>query len=200
MPLGCPGREEPSLIEDLKTRLATDEQKIASRLEQLYGKRWNGLPIPADVVETVDWSGANSIPLRPAGGHLLISNSYQGPAALEIVFHEASHLLMDLKDPLRLALDSAASKVEFRLPGDLWHVVLFYTTGETVRRILNDGGKPGYTPMVYGIFDRGVWGGYRQALESAWRPYVDGERALPEAAARLIEALRKSGQPQPDGK
>ena len=72
-------------IEDLKVRLATDEQKIASRLEQLYGKRWNGLPIPVDVVETVNWSGANSIIRHPAGGHLLISNSYQGPAALEIV-------------------------------------------------------------------------------------------------------------------
>jgi hypothetical protein len=187
-------------IEDLKALLATDEQRLASRLEQLYGKRWNGLPIPVDVVETVNWSGANSIIRHPAGGHLLISNSYQGPAALEIVFHEASHLLMDLNDPLRQALDSAASKVDFRLPGDFWHVVLFYTTGETVRRILDAGGKPGYTPMVYGIFDRGVWGNYRKALESAWRPYVDGERALSEAAARLIEELRKSGQRRPDDK
>lgn len=178
-------------IEELKSRLATDEQRIALRLEQLYGKRWNGLPIPVDVVETVDWAGANSIFRNPAGGHLLISNSYQGPAALEIVFHEASHLLMDRKDPLRQALDSAASAVDFRLPDDLWHVVLFYTTGETVRRILDDGGKPGYTPLVYQIFDRGTWSRYRKPLESAWRPYVHGERTLSEAAAGLIEALRK---------
>lgn len=184
-------------IEELKVRLATDEQKVAPRLEQLYGKRWNGLPILVDVVETVNWSGANSIFRRPAGGHLLISNSYQGPAALEIVFHEASHLLMDRNDPLRQALDSAASTVDFRLPGDLWHVVLFYTTGETVRRILDDGGKPGYTPMVYGIFDTGTWASYRKALESAWRPYVNGERDLPEAAAGLIEELRKLEKPSP---
>ena len=177
-------------IEELKPRLAADEQKIASRLEQLYRKPWNGLPIPVDVVETVNWSGANSIFRDPAGGHLLISNSYQGPAALEVVFHEASHLLMGRSDPLRQALDSAASAVDYRLPGDLWHVVLFYTTGEAVRRILDDGGKPGYTPMVYEIFARGTWGDYRKALESAWRPYIDGERALPEAAACLIEALR----------
>ncbi len=183
-------------IEELKPRLATDEQKIASRLEKLYQKRWEGLPIPVDVVETVDWSGANSILRYPAGGHLLISGpSYQGPAALEVVFHEASHLLMGRDAPLRQALDNAAKAVDFRLPGELWHVVLFYTTGEAVRRILDDGGKPGYTPMVYGIFDRGVWIGYRKALESTWRPYIDGEQALPEAAARLIEALRKPEQP-----
>lgn len=177
-------------IEELKPRLAADEQRIATRLEQLYQKRWKGLPIPADVVETVDWSGANSILRGPAGGHLLISNSYQGPAALEIVFHEASHLLMDYGDPLLKALDSAASAVDFRLPGNLWHVVLFYTTGEAVRRILDDGGKPGYKPMVYELFERGIWDEYRKPLESAWRPYIDGERALSEAATRLIEALR----------
>lgn len=180
-------------IEELRSRLAADEQRIAPRLEQLYQKRWNGLPIPADVVETVDWSGANSILRDPAGGHLLISNSYQGPAAFEVVFHEASHLLMGRGDPLRQALDRAASAVGFRLPGDLWHVVLFYTTGEAVRRILDDGGKPGYTPMVYAIFDRGTWVGYRKALESSWRPYLDGKRALSEAAASLIDALRKPG-------
>jgi len=185
-------------IEELKPRLAADEQRIAGRLEQLYQKRWNGLPIPVDIVETVNWSGANSILRGPAGGHLLISNSYQGPAALEVVFHEASHVLMDRSDPLRQALDRAASAVDFRLPGDLWHVVLFYTTGEAVRRILDDGGKSEYTPMVYAIFDRGTWVGYRKVLESTWRPYIDGERTLSEASASLIEALRKPEEPEPD--
>lgn len=180
-------------IEELKSRLAMDEEKIALRLEQLYGKRWSGLPLRVDVVETVDWAGANSIFRNPAGGHLLISNSYQGPAALEIVFHEASHLLMDRKDPLWQALDSAASAVDWRLPDDLWHVVLFYTTGEAVRRILDGDDKPEYKPLVYAIFDRGTWSRYRQPLESSWRPYVDGKRALPEAAAGLIEALRIPG-------
>lgn len=181
-------------IEELKPRLAGDEEKIAPRLERLYQKRWKGVPIPVDLVETVDWSGANTILRGPAGGHLLISNAYQGPAALEIVFHEASHMLMAPGDPLRQALDSAASAVDWRPPGVLWHVVLFYTTGEAVRRVLDDG-KPGYTPMVYEMFDRGIWSDYRKPLESTWRPYIDGKRALSAAAASLIEALRKQAQP-----
>ncbi|HEX4964529.1 MAG TPA: hypothetical protein VF173_27180 [Thermoanaerobaculia bacterium] len=185
-------------IEERKSQLAADEQKIAPRLEQLYRKPWNGLPIPVDVVETVDWSGANSILRDPAGGHLLISTSYQGPAALEVVFHEASHLLMGREAPVQQALDSAARAVDFRLPGDLWHVLLFYTTGEAVRRILDDDGKPGYTPMVYAIMDRAPsWASYRKALDSGWRPYIDGQRTLPEAAASLIEELRKPKPPQP---
>lgn len=185
-------------IERLMPQLAAHEQRIAPRLEELYHQRWSPLPIPLDVVETVDWSGANAILRDPAGGHLLISNSYEGLAALEVAFHEASHLLMGRNAPLRQALETAARAADWRLPADLWHVVLFYTTGEAVRRILEDDGRPEYTPMVYAIFDRGAWPGYRKALESTWRPYVHGERPLSDAAAGLIGALRNPEQPQPD--
>jgi len=184
-------------IEALKPRLSADEQKIASRLEQLYQEHWSGLPIPVDVVEIVNWSGANSILRDLGGGHLLVSTSYQGPAALEAVFHEASHLLMGRGAPVRQALEQAASAADFRLPGDLWHVVLFYTTGEVVRGIVDGAGQPGYTPMLYGIFERGGWVDYRQALKSAWLPYLDGKRTLAQASGSLIKALRSQGQTQP---
>ncbi len=180
-------------IEDLTSQLAVHEKRIAHRLEALYQKPWDGLPIPVDIVETVNWSGANTIYRDPAGGHLLISNSYQGLAALEIVFHEASHLLMGRGDPLRHALDEASSALDLPLPGDLWHVVLFYTTGEAVRRILDDAGKSEYTPIIYEIFERSKWGRYRDAIESTWPAYMDGGRTFPEAAADLIQAI---GEPE----
>jgi hypothetical protein len=180
-------------LAEIKARLATYEPKIAPRLEQLYRKQWTALPIAVDVVETVDWSGANSILRDPAGGHILISIQNERAAALEILFHEASHLLMGRDAPIRRALDEAAAKTDLHLPGDLWHVVLFYTTGEAVRRILADDGQPAYTPVLYAIFARGTWTEYRQALESNWQPYVDGKRDLPAAAGGLIEAVRKAG-------
>jgi hypothetical protein len=186
-------------IEDMKARLAAYEEKIAPRLEQLYRQHWTGLPVPVDVVETVDWSGANTVFRDLGGGHILISTAYEGPSALEAVFHEASHLLMGRGAPIQKALVDAASAVEFHLPGDLWHVVLFYTTGEAVRHIFDGDGRPGYEPMLYGIFGRGGWVEYREALETQWRPYVEGKRDLPDAAACLIDALRKpeDGSPRP---
>jgi len=63
-------------------------------------------------------------------------------------------------------------------------------SGEAVRRILDERGQTGYTPMLYEIFGRGTWVEYRQALESRWLPYIDGRQSLDEAAAGLIEALR----------
>jgi hypothetical protein len=93
--------------------------------------------------------------------------------------------------PVRQALTDAAARANYTLPRDLWHVVLFYMTGETVRRQLEDGGVKGYTPMVYEIFARDTWDEYRPALESAWRPYVHGKGTLSAAAAKFVETLKK---------
>jgi hypothetical protein len=180
-------------ITELKALLAAHEEKIAPRLERLYQKRWTRLPVHVDIVETVNWSGANSAWSTAGDGHLLMSTSYQGNNALEIVFHEASHILMDRSAPLRQALDSAPRAADAQVPGDLWHLVLFYTTGHTVRRVLEEAGQPGYATILSEILDRGgPWTPYREPLERTWRPYIDGERTLAEAAASLMAALRKA--------
>ena len=184
-------------IAELQPRLAADEERTASRIEQLYQKQWKALPILVDVVETVDWSGANTSWSNSGQGDVLISSSPQGAAAFELIFHEASHILMDRGDPVRQALEDAAKAADFQLPDNLWHVVQFYTTGEAVRRILDERGPAGYTPMVYEIFGRGVWVEYREAIENHWSPYVDGKQSLAEAAAHLIAALRASPSKQP---
>ena len=57
---------------------------------------------------------------------------------------------------------------------------------------LGNAGESEYTPMIYAIFDRGSWGRYRDAIESTWPAYMDGERTLSEAAADLIEARAKA--------
>jgi hypothetical protein len=176
-------------IQELQPRLARHEQRIAARLVQLYGTTWRVLPVLVDVVETVNWSGANTAWSDSGQGHVLISREPGGDAALEILFHEASHVLMDRAAPVRRALEEAARAADVRLPSDLWHVVLFFTTGEAVRRVLDAEAPSGYTPALYEIFGRGSWVEYRQALEREWRPYVDGERSLGEAARSLVASL-----------
>lgn len=184
-------------IGELKPRLDADEKTLAPRLEGLYQKRWEALPILVDVVETVDWSGANTSWSDRGQGDVLISSSPAGAAAFETLFHEASHVLMDRGAPVQQALRQAAEAADFELPRDLWHVILFFTTGEAVRQLLEERGQPAYTPMLYEIFDRGTWTEYREALEAEWRPYVDGKRSLAEAADALIAALRKRATQPP---
>jgi hypothetical protein len=177
-------------IEAAKAQLIAEEQKVAARLQQLYQKQWTA-PIPVDIVQTVDFSGANTILGRPGSGHILIAVENDPAYALEVVFHEASHILMDHNDPVREALNKAASAADFKQPGDLWHVVLFYTTGEAVSRILDEDGRPDYKPMLYAMFDRGIWVNYRNALEKSWIPYLENKQTLSQAAAGLIEVLKQ---------
>jgi hypothetical protein len=178
-------------IEALQPLLATYEDAISRRLVDLYGTDWQALPIPVDVVETVSWAGGDSISTTPPPGHVWVSSSYPGyqapGAALEIVFHEASHLLTGNRSPLRVALDSAARAAGQTLPRDLWHAALFYTTGETVRRTLAGTGEPEHTPLLYAL---NIFGNVRDPIAAEWSPYLDGERSLAAAATKLVERLK----------
>ncbi len=183
-------------IAELQPRLAVQEEALAARLEALYQKRWKTLPILVDVVETVDWSGANTGWSDAGQGHVLISSTVHEAAAFETVFHEASHVLMDRGDPVRRALEEAARVAGVALPNDLWHLVQFYTTGEVVRRALAEHSEPGYTPMLYELYERGNWTEYRALIEQHWLPYIDGKRSLAEAASSLVTGLRPAdGEP-----
>lgn len=173
------------------------EAAIAPRLAELYQVAWHGLPLRVDTVETAPSLGASTTIHSPAGGHVLVNTSVlQGDRAFETVFHEGSHTLMDLRrpDPVPKALADAAQELGVPLPRDLWHVVLFYTTGETVRRALEEGDHPGYTPYLYAFehFGTGEWGRLRDAIEIVWPAYVEGKRGLDEAARELVQALASS--------
>ena len=92
-------------------------EAIADRMGELYARPLGGLPIRVDVVETVNWAGANTIFLMPEGGHIFISNENpEGPVSLETVFHEASHTLMSPRSPVPKALEEASNRLEVPLP------------------------------------------------------------------------------------
>jgi hypothetical protein len=185
-----PAQEEKNgrFIAALASELERYEAIVAPRLERIYRKSWSGGPIHVDVVETVSWAGADSVFPDGVGGHLLISSETPPGAALELIFHEASHGLMLRGDPLRQAIVRAAEDAEADTR-DLWHPVLFFTTGEIVRRALEEGGRPGYTPMIEEIYRRSPWGAWREAIALEWAPYVRGERELDEAARALVAAV-----------
>lgn len=181
-------------IEALLPLLIEHESMLAGRLAEAFQTGWASLPIRVDVVETVDWTGANTIHLRPPSAHVLISSSnpgYQDAAALEMVFHEASHFLTGRDTPLRRALEDAVPRAAgnpFR--GDLVHAVHFYMTGEIVRRRLHEAGID-YRPYMYAqrLYRGSV---FFQAVESTWPAYLDGETTLPDAARALVQALQKT--------
>ena len=143
---------------------------------------WPPAAIRTDVAEYASRAGAYTT-LGPA--HITISSinpGYQGDAALEMLFHEASHAIF-AKVRNTLSTEVRAQNKLFRR-GDFWHAVLFYTAGEMVRRHLD-----GYTPYAAknGLYDR-AWPGVPEILEADWKPYLDGKIDLTTAARRIVAA------------
>jgi hypothetical protein len=174
-------------IGELIPKLAAHEAEITARLTTLYRTPWRGLPIRVDIVATALPVGANTYHTPP---HIVIGTANDDSDALEIIHHEASHTLMRREDPVYRALSDAARAYDRELPRDLWHVVLFYTTGEAVRRTLAEAGQPDYTPYIYSHdLWNGSWGEYREAIEATWPAYLDGGSDLSSAASDLLRAL-----------
>lgn len=180
-------------MEDLAPRLARHEDSIATRLESLYGVAFHGLPMRVDIVAAAPPLGANTWILDP-GGHILISTTMEGNVSLETVLHEASHTLAApwRPDPLPKALGAAAKELGVEVPRDLWHVVLFHTTGEVVREVLAAAGEPGYVPMVESLW-RGSWAPLEEPVKETWPAYLRGDVSLEEASRALVGAIGRQG-------
>lgn len=175
-----------SWIERVSRQTPTVAGPIIARLTALYGVPWFTMPVRVDVVRAGKSQGAyTSNNPRP---HIVVASgdsSYDGWSGTEMLFHESSHALFQ---NVRLAVDSAA-KAANKQPRDLWHVVLFYVTGEVTRQQLAKNGIE-YRPYLYatGLFDR-AWPAFREPVERHVRPFVDEQVTLDRMAAELAQAL-----------
>jgi hypothetical protein len=126
--------------------------------------------------------------------HVQISSrnpGYQGPAALEMVFHEASHeLVSPRRGPIAELLAFTARETGATVHRSLWHGLLFVTVGEVVRETLAAAGEGPYKPVADDVF-RGDWKVMYRPLVDHWLPFVRGETGREEAARGLLTALGK---------
>ena len=181
-------------IAELIPRLKAHEEAIRTRLSQLYQDDWRAV-VRADIVGSAGALGANSL-IDP--DHVVMSSvdpSYRGSSSLEMMFHEASHAKVGPQGgAVWQALENAAVAANARpLAGQLWHPVLFYTTGKVVQRVLVEREKIAYDPYMYrggGVFKR-----FHGPLEEHWQPYLDDQITLREAATRLVAALNPTPRP-----
>lgn len=186
-------------IAELRPRLERHAGNVSSRLEKLFAATWRRRPIAVvDVVATAGWSGADTTDFRGTRTHTQISSrnpGYQGPAALEMIFHEASHELVSPRNgPIAELIASASRETGVEIHRSLWHGLLFVTVGEVVREALARAGEGPYQPVADGVF-RGDWEVLRRPLVEHWLPFVRGEIGREEAARRVMKALgeRSSG-------
>jgi hypothetical protein len=179
---------------------------LSERLASIYQTRWPKSKIRVDVSAYANWAGAYTTldPLRVVISSLDSRN--QDSAALEVLFHEASH---GIAEPVEQAIARECKQRDKAIPRDLWHALIFYTTGEVIRPVMtaandrppegelpasaaSDGDTPGggYTPYAVkeGLYQRG-WDDYLKVLTRFWQPYLDGKATFDDAIARMVSSL-----------
>ncbi len=164
---------------------------LAQRLADIYQTRWPIEKIRVDVSAYANWAGAYTTldPLR-----LTISSTdsrNQGSEALEVLFHEASH---GIAEPVQQAIIRECRQRDKPVPRDLWHALIFYTTGEVIRPVMatssTGAADPTYTPYAIRerLYQRG-WESYLALLTQFWQPYLDGRATYDDAIAHIVSAL-----------
>jgi hypothetical protein len=171
---------------------------LSQRLADIYQTRWPTEKIRVDVTAFANWAGAYTTldPLR-----VTISSGdsrNQGSAALEVLFHEASH---GIAQPIEQTIARECRQREKPIPRDLWHALIFYTTGEVIKPIMesqtastegSSGRDPNnpYTPYAVkeGLYQRG-WDSYLKLLTRYWQPYLDNQVTFDNAIAHMVSAL-----------
>ena len=189
---------------------------LSHRLADIYQTRWPAEKIRVDVSASANAAGAYTTldPLR-----VTIASSdprNQGDAALEVLFHEASH---GIATPVELAIVRECRQRDKPIPRDLWHALIFYTTGEVIKPVMEADGDAAennrngakaagsnnndaesansrdsqdadYTPyaMREGLYQRG-WENYLTLLTRYWQPYLEGRATFDDAIAHMVSAL-----------
>ncbi len=181
---------------------------ISERLADIYQTKWPKAKIRVDVSAYANWAGAYTTidPLR-----VMISSTdtrNQGDEAFEVLFHEASH---GIAEPVQAAIVRECRQRDKAIPRDLWHALIFYTTGEVIKPLLatndkdpRDKQQPGnsgsssapvaprdtYVPYAIreDLYQRG-WNDYLQLLTRFWQPYLDNKSTFDDAIARMVSAL-----------
>jgi hypothetical protein len=188
---------------------------LSHRLADIYQTRWPAERIRVDVTAVANYAGAYTTldPLRVTIASTDVRN--QGAAALEVLFHEASH---GIAMPVELAIARECRQRDKPIPRDLWHALIFYTTGEVIKPLMdaqddalenataqNDvtlggsnsksapdanshGSKDARYAKREGLYQRG-WESYVTLLSRYWQPYLEGRTTFDDAIAHMVSAL-----------
>jgi hypothetical protein len=182
-------------IESLSAALRAIESDVPQRLEAAYGGRWPDARIPVDVVVYCNPVGAYS-----TGGRVTISGADSGtgmPQALELIFHEASHV-ESLVAPLTALVEDAFRAAGGEAPERFWHDMIFFTTGTITRIVLDELGQDDYRHYgEFGVYRRGEhWRVQLPLLEQYWQPFLESGSADADERSAALERVAERLLPE----
>lgn len=162
--------------------------KLASAMTRDLHQQWPAAPIHVDVCYYVVGLGYAITTLGPP--HIIFSindPANPGLGRFELLFHEASHTYADTE----MNALAAEGRAQHKDVGDLWHALLFYTSGVELRRLLPAPEQASFTPYGYRnrVYRSARWSRYRRVLETYWQAYLDGKSDFTGAIRSMVADL-----------
>ncbi len=162
---------------------------LAKAVTAVYGASWTTEPMPVDLSWVGGPSGAYS---TGSPRHITMPSSdstFGGNAALEMLFHEASHHWGQI---LGTTIFGATKNLGVSVSPQLWHSVLFYTAGELTTRELRAKGVTDYVEYSTraNLYTPMCGAGCREKIVEHWTPRLDGKRSIDEALTALVASFK----------
>jgi hypothetical protein len=174
---------------------------LSQRLADIYQSTWPKAKIRVEVCAFASSAGAFTTldPLRVTISSTEPRN--QAPDSLEVLFHEASH---GIAVPVQDAITRECRQRDKPIPRDLWHAVVYYTTSEVLRPVMQEAApdsllgdaivprQANMSPMPPDLrekFTQRGWEEYIRLLNIYWQPYLDGKVNFEDAIAHLVSAV-----------
>ncbi|WP_394834371.1 hypothetical protein LVJ94_48515 [Pendulispora rubella] len=185
-------RKDRAYIEGIRPLLAAHGAWFANRLVAVFG-----MPLPTD---SIDVEVTPAVPpfggftqgeppyTPPHAAQITLSSedpNFTGDTGVEMVFHEASHLLVGR---VQEKLEASAKGQGRKLPPRFWHDLIFYTAGHLAR----DRFGPSYVPFAERPASRLFQGENDPSLailKREWQPYLDGRVTMDAAVAAMVASL-----------
>ena len=164
---------------------------MSAVLARAYRITWPDEPTLVDAVgeigpnSAITHDGPPGFAAHTLAGAASIRNT--GDAPLELLFHEAGHIL-PVGGRITTMINEEAARQKLEVPRDLWHQVMMYTPGVFAKRELANTGHPGY--QTYGERYPNMPVAVREAFERSWQPYLDGKTPFEQALHDLVRDAR----------
>lgn len=182
-------RKDRAYVDAMRPVIAAHGEWFAKRIVAVYGMPLPAGPIDVEITPAVPPFGGftqGEPPYDPPNAALITLSSedasYAGDTGLEMLFHEASHLIVGR---VQSGLEASGKRQSKKVPPRLWHDVIFYTAGHLARERLG----PTYVPFA----ERPTALLFKEddptlaILKRAWQPYLDGQTTM-DAAIDAVAA------------
>jgi hypothetical protein len=179
-------------IASTKDVLEGREAAVKSQLAAAYHITWPKEPYL--VVPAGEVGNASAFThTGPAGYAAMIQAGAASPrnvdgAPLELLFHEASHVLA-VGGHITEMIDAEGKRQHVMPPMQLWHHMIMVTSGEIAKKVLAASNRPGYRRYDE-RYNEQIPASEKSAFEAAWLPYLDGKIPFKQALHDLVRDAR----------